>query len=573
MADQAPVAVVLTPIRVEWDAVREHLLDFRELDRVKGTIFHGGRLARGPWQVVLARPGPGNNPAAALTERAIRHFQPDLVMLVGIAGRLHTDLSLGDIVFGTKIYPVHSGVEKDDGFRPRPDTWKPPHGLRQEVEQFDAKGSWRNALRDQSRSAVTKVEFRPIAAAEVVLDAEYSELRQRIRRSYSDAAVIEMEGAGVGEACRLNKVPMMNIRAVSDHADGSKEKTDQTGAQQLAAQNAAAFAMALLAELRPPSRAAPQRRPARHVLVSGSTPAVLSPTDLSGWAADGQVMIGDREYLIVEDTLAERPLAGGVARQRESRGIQVSPAPRPGSEHVWVRRIEPVADGVSVKSELAMLATERDLLTGLRSVRGFPDLVQFAGDERSSTLVTGWPVSRATRLPCETLDLIAAPGLRLDEWRTAKLFKGLAGLCETLAVLHNCGRAHRYLSPAGLIRLDNDTLVLRDLGLAGRGFVPGEGPPGYQAPEQRRRTRHRPGPPIDVFQLAALVYHVLTGQLPATNNPLPLRHYRGDIPEPVGRSLDAALSADPSARPGPRVLGAAFGRSLAGPQEEPSCVS
>jgi nucleoside phosphorylase len=570
VVDQALIAVVLTPIRVEFHAVREHLLDFQELDRVKGTIFYGGRLSRGPWQVVLARPGPGNITAAALAERAISHFRPELVMLVGIAGKLHSDLSLGDIVVGKKVYAIHSGIEENAGFRPRPETWKPADELYNEAERIDASGTWRNALPDQSRSVETKVEFRAIASAEVVLDSKDSELMQRLRHLYEDAAVIEMEGAGVGEACRLNKVAMINIRAVSDYADGSKRETDQAGGQEPAARNAAAFAMALLADVPPTRRATAERRPSRHVLVSGSIPAP-SRAGSSGWAAGEQVVVGDREYLLVEGTFAARPLAGGAARQRETRGLQVSPTPRPGTEHVWLRQVDVRSNETSARVELIALAAERDLLMSLGSARGFPGLVQF--DEQSSTLVTSWPVSRSTRLPCETLDLIAAPGPRLDEWRTVKLFKGLAGLCQTLAVLHDHGRAHRCLVPAGLIRLDNDMLVLRDLGLAGRSFLPGEGPLGYQAPEQRRRTRDRPGPPTDVFQLAVVAYHLLTGQLPATNNPLPLRHYRSDLPEPVGWAVDAALSADPSKRPGLELLGAAFGPSSADPPEERSCAS
>lgn len=573
MADQLPTAVVLTPIRVEFRAMREHLLDFRELDRVKGTIFYGGRLSCSPWQVVLALPGPGNITAAALTERAISHFRPELVMLVGIAGKLHPDLSLGDIVVGTKVYAIHSGKEEDAGFRPSPKKWWPDHELVQEAKNLDVIGTWRKALPDPSRSGETKVEFRPIAAGDVVLDSKYSELTQRLGCFYKDAAVIEMEGAGVGQACYLNRVPMINIRAVSDHADGSKEKSDQAGGQEPAARNAAAFAMALLAKIKPTHHAAVNGRSSRHVLVSGATPAVHGRTHSSGWDVEGQVVVGDREYLLVENTLVEGPLAGGAARQREARAIQILPPPRPGTEHVWLRRIDAVPDMASTRSELAMLATERDLLTNLRSVRGFPSLVQFVSDEHSSTLVTGWPASMSSRSPCETLDLIAAPGPVLDEWRTVKLFKSLAGLCQTLAALHGCGRTHRYLVPAGLIRLDNDMLVLRDLGLARRGYLPGEGPRGYQAPEQRQRTRDRPGPPTDAFQLAAVAYHLLTGQLPAANNPLPLRHYRSDLPEPVGRVVDAALSADLSKRPSLDVLGAAFGSSSVGPPEERSCAS
>lgn len=572
MTGPAPTAVVLTPIRKEFDALREHLPDFGKVHRVKEMLFYSGLLPHSPWRVVVARPGPGNVSAATVAEKAIVEFQPELMMLVGIAGRVHTDLALGDIVVGTKIHAIHRGVEEDGGFRPHPDSWKPGHLLLEEAKRIDADDAWRDALPDRSRADGTKVEFRPIAAGEVVLNAKDSELTRRLRDVYPDAAVIEMEGAGVAHTCHVNKVPMIDIRSVSDHADGSKTETDQAGGQELAARNAAAFAMAMLTQLPPVGRATPAREPTRHVLVSASVvaPGHADPVD---WAPGAQVTFGDHEYLLVEGMFATRPLAGGAARLSEARGIQVSPTPRPGTEHAWLRRVEAVAGMASARSETARLATERELLRELRSARGFPSVAAFSRDERSSVLVTGWPMARSSPLPCETLDLAAAPGPPLDEWRTIKLVKGLTGLCRTLGALHRRGRTHRYLTPAGLIRLDNDMLVLRDLGLAAHNPLPGEGPPGYQAPEQRRRTRDRPGPPTDVFQLAAVAYHLLTGQLPAARDPLPLRHYRGDLRVSVCRAVDAALSADPAARPDLAALGAAFDLSSADPPEEHSCVS
>lgn len=573
MTDPTPVAVILTPIQKEFRALRQHLLDFGPVNRIKGMLFYSGRLSHAPWRVVVVRPGPGNITAAAVVERAISEFRPELVMLVGIAGRVHADLALGDIVVGTKIHAIHRGIEEDDGFRPHPESWKPGPTLLDEAMRIDADDSWRADLPDQPRSGEIAVEFRPIAASEAVLNAKRSELTRRLRNLYPDAAVIEMEGAGVANACHLNKMPMIDIRSVSDRADGSKDETDQAGGQELAARNAAAFAMALLARLEPTGRAVPAPEPARHVVVSDSVGAPPGHADPSGWVPGARVTVGDREYVLVEGTFATRPLAGGAARLCETRGLQVTPAPRPGAEHAWLRRVEAVSGTAAARSELAGLATERKLLRDVRSVRGLPGAVAFARDERSAVLVTGWPTARSTRQPCDTLDLVAAPGPRLDEWRTVKLLKGFAGLCRTLAALHRRGRTHRCLTPAGLIRLDNDMLVLRDLGLAAHRPLPGEGPPGYQAPEQRWRTRHRPGPPTDVFQLAAVAYHLLTGQLPAASRPLPLRHYRDDLEEPIGRAVDAALGVDPSARPGLHVLGAAFDRSPANPPEEHSCVS
>jgi hypothetical protein len=343
-------------------------------------------------------------------------------------------------------------------------------------------------LPDQLRSAA-KVVCRPIAAGEVVLDSVDSSLAQMIKQTYGDAAAIEMEGAGVALAGQLNEsLPTIIVRGISDYADGHKENTDRDGWQQRAARNAAAFAVTLLAELPPVRRTVNVPVPARHVLVSGSVPTTAGRTGVPGWSAGEQLRIGDRGYLLVDGTLAERPLAGAAARYREARGLQVTPVPQPGAEHVWLRQIVARPNMASAVAELVVLAAEWELLDGLRSVRGFPRLAQYVSSEHLATLVTGWPASRSTHLPCETLGLIAPPGPPLDEWRTSKLCKGLAGLSRTLAVLHDRGRAHRHLTPAGLVRLDDDTLVLRDLGLAACGYEPGEGPPDYQAPEQCRRT-------------------------------------------------------------------------------------
>jgi len=573
VADPAPIAVVLTAIPVERQAVREHLLDIDEHVHRAGTIFDVGHLPNGPWRVVLAQTGQGNPRAAALAERAISHYQPDLVMLIGVAGRLHTDLSLGDVVVAKKVYAIHGGKEDDAGFRPRPESWWPDHGHVQRAERLAESDRWQDALPDESRSGA-KVVVRAIASGEVVLDSLESPYARMIKRHYGDAAAIEMEGAGVALAGQLNEsLPVIVLRGISDYADGQKETTDQTGGQLRAARNAAAFAVTLLEEL-PPTRRAAIPTPPRHVLVSGSVPATSRRTGAPDWSAGGQVRLGDHEYLLVEGTLAERPWAGGVAGYREARGLQVTPTPRVGAEYLWLRQIVTRPNVAPAVAALATLATERELLEGLRPVRGIPRLARYVSDEHLATLVTGWPVSRSTRLPCETLEVIAPPGPPLDEWRTGKLLKGLAGLSRTLATLHGRRRAHRHLTPAGLIRLDDDTLMLRDLGLAGRDYEPGEGPPGYQAPEQRRRTLARPGPHTDVFQLAALAYHLLTGQLPSAVNPLPLRHYRPDLPESVGGAVDAALSPDPSTRPGMGRLGAAFRPApAADPPEERSCVS
>lgn len=254
MVDPARIAVVLTAIDVEYDAIYEHLRDVQEQTHAAGTSFHVGRLSNSSWRVAIARTGQGNTPAAVIAERAISNFQPDLMMLVGIAGRLHDDLSLGDIVVATKVYAIHGGKEEDAGSRRRPDTWQPYHRHVELAKCVAGQSTWRDVLSDRPRVA-PQVFFRPIASGEVVLNSATSPLAQKLREDYDDAAVIEKEGAGVAVASHLNDfLPMIVVRGVSDYASGEKEETDRAGWQQRAARNAAAFAVTLLTQLVPRRR-------------------------------------------------------------------------------------------------------------------------------------------------------------------------------------------------------------------------------------------------------------------------------------------------------------------------------
>jgi hypothetical protein len=89
-----------------------------------------------------------------------------------------------------------------------------------------------------------------MAAGEVVLNSRDTPLARQLHRNYNDAAAIEMESAGIAQVSGLTRsLPVLTIRGISDKADGAKHGADQAGWQPAAAANAAAFALALAAEL------------------------------------------------------------------------------------------------------------------------------------------------------------------------------------------------------------------------------------------------------------------------------------------------------------------------------------
>jgi nucleoside phosphorylase len=248
--------VILTALQREYKAVRRHLTDLGRHCHPAGTLFEVGVLAGHPdRRVALAVVGEGNAPAATITERAINEFQPSAVLFVGIAGGLREWLELGDVVVATRVYGYHGGHSDDKAFRARPRAWDIAHELDQVARHVDRADTWRSAI-----SSTPAVHFSPVAAGEVLLDSTKSSIARHLRDHYNDAIAIEMESAGVALASHLNlSTPTVTIRGISDHASGAKEFTDRSGAPDLAATTAAAFAAAVVAELDSPPSPRPRR--------------------------------------------------------------------------------------------------------------------------------------------------------------------------------------------------------------------------------------------------------------------------------------------------------------------------
>jgi len=237
--------VILTPLNLEFKAVCAHLVDAR-------TVWHRGRLAATigtvpgvPWPVGVVTTGEGNIEAGVLAYAVSDWLRPRALLVVGVAGGLRDDLGLGDVVVATWVYGYQGGKETRDGSTARPRTWRADLGLEQAARMVEAAGTWTGSL-----TAQPSVQFKPIAAGDVVLNSRTSSLARQLNQNYSDAVAIEMESAGVASAAHLSQsLPVLVIRGISDMADGKKHLSDAAGLQPVAAAHAAAFAMAVLREL------------------------------------------------------------------------------------------------------------------------------------------------------------------------------------------------------------------------------------------------------------------------------------------------------------------------------------
>jgi adenosylhomocysteine nucleosidase len=244
-ADDRISTVVLTALDLEYLAVRAHLTELRTRKHQAGTLFEIGTVRGSSVRIALAVAGGGNRAAAVLVERANALYRPDAVLFVGIAGALHSDIGLGDVVVATRVYGYHGGREEAAKFLASPRAWDAPHHLEQQARHLARTAWWEQMLPHRTGRAPCKVHFRPVAAGEVVLNSRTGSLVELIRRHYNDVAAIEMESAGAAEAAHLNRLPLLTIRGISDRSDGQKLAADAAGSQPVAASHAAVFALAL----------------------------------------------------------------------------------------------------------------------------------------------------------------------------------------------------------------------------------------------------------------------------------------------------------------------------------------
>ncbi|MBT2234712.1 5'-methylthioadenosine/S-adenosylhomocysteine nucleosidase [Nonomuraea sp. NEAU-A123] len=236
--------VILTALDLEYQAIRELLVEPDVHRHRHGTRFEVGALRDGRCTLALAHVGTGNQSAAVLAERAIAEFSPAALLFVGVAGALHSHINLGDVVVATRVYAYHGGTSEDGGLKSRPRSWETSHAADQVARHIARTGAWTDG------GPAPTVHFGAIAAGEVVLNSRTSGHARWINQNYNDAFAVEMEGAGVAQAGHLNgALPVVVIRGISDRADGTKEVTDRALWQQRAVANAAAFAAALAEEI------------------------------------------------------------------------------------------------------------------------------------------------------------------------------------------------------------------------------------------------------------------------------------------------------------------------------------
>lgn len=237
---------ILSPIEVEHKAILSHMPNVEE-KILSGHRYLCGQLSgkNHLFNIITRQAGSKNETIALATEKVIHHFQPVAIILAGVAGGVK-DVSIGDVVVGTKYYGYESGKVTADGFASRPESGPYSQELITVAKSVSCTDSWWHRAENAAKA---KVVFGPIAGGNKVIATTDSDTYRLLKQTYNDTTAIEMEAAGFGQAMlSYPATRFLNIRGISDLLD-AKSKSDAGGSQELAADNMAAFVFEFLYHL------------------------------------------------------------------------------------------------------------------------------------------------------------------------------------------------------------------------------------------------------------------------------------------------------------------------------------
>jgi nucleoside phosphorylase len=214
----APTAVIMTALQVEYAAARLFLADIEQLVHPAGTVYE--------------------------TSRALDSFRPTVAMFVGVAGGLR-DVTIGDVVAADYVFGYESSRVTDIS-RPRIKSLGCGYPLVQRARAIRRQNEWHKRI---SSDSMPHAFVGPIASGEQILAGERTPTHQLLEEHCGDALAVEMEGWGFLFAAHTNgDVPAVVIRGISDMTF-DKDSGHDPGRQLVAADHAAAFAFELLETL------------------------------------------------------------------------------------------------------------------------------------------------------------------------------------------------------------------------------------------------------------------------------------------------------------------------------------
>ena len=192
---------IIFAMEEELNAFMDKITIQNEYDIFNLHFFHG---IINNTECILVISGVGKVNAARTTQILIDNYNVDLIINIGVAGGVNTNLAIGDIVIGEKLVQHDFDItafNHEKGFIP-------DIGVFIDGDEYLTKLA-EDTLLDSNCSFTKGV----IASGDIFCTEEA--MSSKIARKFN-ALCVEMEGASIAQVCFLSHIPFLVLRSISD---------------------------------------------------------------------------------------------------------------------------------------------------------------------------------------------------------------------------------------------------------------------------------------------------------------------------------------------------------------------
>lgn len=204
---------IIAAMREEMQEIKKIMTDTEEKNIYELT-FTKGKINK--TEVILVEAGVGKVNAARTTQILIDNFEIDAIINIGSAGSANDELDIGDIVIGKKLVQHDFDITAFDH----------PKGFISNVGQYVESDS---KLIERMKQTIVelqdkefKIKIGTIASGDIFCTE--IKMKEKIRSKF-EADAIEMEGGAIAQVCKLDEVPFIVIRSISDSPNGNNNIT------------------------------------------------------------------------------------------------------------------------------------------------------------------------------------------------------------------------------------------------------------------------------------------------------------------------------------------------------------
>ena len=204
---------IIAAMQEEMQEIK-NIMNETEEQKIYELTFIKGKINN--CDVILVEAGIGKVNAARVTQIIIDNFDLEAIINVGSAGSANDELEIGDIVIGEKL------VQHDFDIT----AFGHPKGHISNIGQFVESNNILIEKMEQTISKMKDNKFKIKIGTIASGDIFCTELRMKEKiRSKFDADAIEMEGAAIAQVCKLDNIPFIVIRSISDKPNGNNNIT------------------------------------------------------------------------------------------------------------------------------------------------------------------------------------------------------------------------------------------------------------------------------------------------------------------------------------------------------------